>query len=69
MLYNKVPEQRSIPVFVRCDGKKKKLGCHFYEFAGAKGMLASPPHKLLRVPSGHLQREQQLAIVSNDQEE
>jgi hypothetical protein len=68
MLYNEVPEQRSILVFVRYEGKKK-LGCHFYEFVGAKGMLASPPHKLLRVPSGHLQRVQQLAIVSNDQEE
>lgn len=32
-------------------------------------MLASPPHKLLRVPGGHLQPVQQLAIVRNGQEE
>jgi hypothetical protein len=69
MLYNTVPEQRSVLVFVRYDCKEKKLECHFYEFVGAKGMLASPPHKLLRVPSGHLRRVQQLAIVSNDREE
>lgn len=49
MLYNTVPEQRSVLVFVRYDGKKK-LECHFYEFVGAKGMLAAPPHKLLRGP-------------------
>jgi hypothetical protein len=49
MLYNKAPEQRSILVFRLLRGQEK-VGCHFYEFVGAKGMLASPPHKLLRGP-------------------
>jgi hypothetical protein len=68
MLYNKAPEQRSILVFRLLRGQEK-VGCHFYEFVGAKGMLASPPHKLLRVPGGHQEQVQQLAIVCNGQEE